>query len=137
IEKSRNVEILRYFELREISVGKDDTIEKVVIFDNRDQAVRDLEIDEVLVFIGYKADLGPIKEWGIGTIGRQIAVNGMMETSVPGVYAAGDIAHDGHAVHLNLICVGYAQAAVAVNKAAHYLNPKATIYPGHSSEMKF
>jgi thioredoxin reductase (NADPH) len=35
---------------------------------------------------------------------------------------------------MNLIAVGYGQAAIAVNVAKHYVDPKASIFPGHSSE---
>jgi thioredoxin reductase (NADPH) len=60
-----------------------------------------------------------------------------METSMPGVFVAGDIAAPIATVKLNLIATGFAQAAVAVNVAKNYIDPKARIMPGHSTEMKF
>ncbi|MGA2200130.1 MAG: ferredoxin--NADP(+) reductase, partial [Nitrososphaerales archaeon] len=39
-------------------------------------------------------------------------------------------------VKLNLIAVGFAQAAVAVNVAKNHIDPQARIFPGHSTEMK-
>jgi thioredoxin reductase (NADPH) len=59
-----------------------------------------------------------------------------METNMPGVFVAGDIAAAEGTVKLNLIAVGFAQAAVAVNVAKNYIDPKARIFPGHSTEMK-
>ncbi|HEY0071067.1 MAG TPA: ferredoxin--NADP(+) reductase, partial [Chloroflexia bacterium] len=47
-------------------------------------------------------------------------------------FAAGDIAAE--EVKMNLIATGYGQAAMAVNVAKHYIDPKASIFPGHSSE---
>ena len=44
-----------------------------------------------------------------------------METNLPGVFAAGDIAAE--AVKMNLIATGYGQAALAVNIAKNYIDP--------------
>ena len=55
-----------------------------------------------------------------------------METNLEGVYAAGDIAAE--EVKMNLIATGYGQAAMAVNVAKHFIDPKSSIFPGHSSE---
>jgi thioredoxin reductase (NADPH) len=57
-----------------------------------------------------------------------------METNIPGVYAAGDVVH--YPGKLELIATGYGEAAVAVNNAVHYLNPKARVNPGHSTNLK-
>lgn len=35
-----------------------------------------------------------------------------------------------------MIVTGFAQAAVAANGARHYLDPKARLMPGHSSELR-
>jgi thioredoxin reductase (NADPH) len=35
-----------------------------------------------------------------------------------------------------LIATGFGEACIAVNFAKHYLDPKANIFPGHSSNMK-
>ncbi len=56
------------------------------------------------------------------------------ETTVPGVYAAGDVTH--YPGKLELIATGYGEAAIAVNNAVHYLNPKARVNPGHSTNLK-
>jgi thioredoxin reductase (NADPH) len=57
-----------------------------------------------------------------------------METNLPGVYAAGDVVH--YEGKLELIATGYGEAAVAVNNAVHFLNPKARVNPGHSTNLK-
>jgi hypothetical protein len=33
-----------------------------------------------------------------------------------------------------LIATGYGQVALAVNMAKHHVDPKASVFPGHSSE---
>ena len=65
--------------------------------------------------------------------GNAIAVNEKMETNLPGVYAAGDIAI--HPAKLKIIATGAAEAATAVNFAATYINPAAKAFPGHSSNL--
>ena len=35
---------------------------------------------------------------------------------------------------MNLIATCYGQAALAVNVAKNYIDPRASIFPGHSSE---
>ena len=90
----------------------------------------------MLIFLGFKADAGPIKNWGLEMEGkgRAIKVGPNFETSLPGVFAAGDIA--GAPVKLDLIAVCFGQAAIAINSAKAYVDPQAKVFPGHSSEMK-
>lgn len=129
--KSSTVRILTPYEVKEV-VGGNGGLESVVIYNNQTKEEETLNIDAILVNIGFKADLGPIKEWGLELNKREIIVNNRMETNLPGVYAAGDIAAQD--IKMNLIATGYGQAALAVNLAKHHVDPKASIFPGHSSE---
>jgi len=129
------VEVKLFYEVRSVS-GDGVNVTKAVIFDNRSQAETALDVDAILVNIGFRADLGPIKDWGLQIDGREIRTNGKMETNIPGVYVAGDIAGPQDGVKLNLIATGYAQAALAVNVAKAFVDPNSKIFPGHSSEMK-
>ncbi len=133
--RNSTVDVKLFYEVRSVS-GDGTRLAKAVIFDNRTQAEETLDVDAILVNIGFRADLGPIKEWGLQIDGREIRVNGKMETNIPGVYVAGDIAGPLDGVKLNLIATGYAQAALAVNVAKAYVDPNSKIFPGHSSEMK-
>jgi thioredoxin reductase (NADPH) len=63
--------------------------------------------------------------------GHAIRVDSMMQTSRPGIFAAGDIAT--YTGKLKLIATGFGEACIAVNFAKHYLDPTASIFPGHSS----
>jgi ferredoxin/flavodoxin---NADP+ reductase len=114
----------------------DGSVKQAVIFDNRTKEEETLDVDAILVNIGFRADLGPIKDWGLQLNGREVVTNGRMESNIPGVYVAGDIAGPADGVKLNLIATGYAQAAVAVNVAKSFIDPNSKIFPGHSSEMK-
>ena len=53
---------------------------------------KNLEVDEVLINIGFSTSLGPIREWGLELDKNGIVVTSRMETSIPGVFAAGDVA---------------------------------------------
>jgi len=131
--KASKVDVRVFFELRELRGN--DHVEQAAIFDNRSQAETVLELDEVILALGFKADLGPIREWGLETIGRRyIKVNKHMETNLPGVFAAGDVALGEDEDPLNLIVVGYGQVTVAVNYAYTVVKPGGKVFPGHSSE---
>ena len=124
--------IKTFYELK--SIDGNGRLERAVIFDNRTKAEQTLEIDDVLVNIGFVNSLGPIKDWGLQIEGSQIKVDSMMQTNRPGVFAAGDICT--YPGKLKLIATGFGEACIAVNYAKHYLDPSANIFPGHSSNMK-
>ncbi len=127
------VDVRLYYELRQLQ--GDDRLERAVVFDNRTDEDTTLEVDGVILALGFKADLGPIREWGIETIGRRyIRVNSKMETNLPGVYAAGDVALQEQLDPLNLIVTGYGQVTLAVNYAYTHIKPGGKVFPGHSSE---
>lgn len=128
------IDVKLFYELKEV-IGDGQKVTGAVIVDNRGKAESRVEVDAVLVNIGFRADLGPIKDWGLKIMGRELSATGRMETSIPGVYAAGDIAAAEGTVKMNLIVTGFAQAAIAVNVAKKYTDPNARIFPGHSSEM--
>ena len=130
-----NCDVKLFYEVRNV-IGDGTKVTQAVVFDNRSQAETTLDVDDILVNIGFRADLGPIKDWGLQIDGREIRVNGKMQTNIPGVFVAGDIAGPLDGVKLNLIATGYAQAALAVNVAKAYVDPNSRIFPGHSSEMK-
>jgi len=131
--QASKVDVHLFHEIRELQ-GKD-RLERAVIFDNRTQEEMTLEVDEAILALGFKADLGPIREWGVETVGRRyVKVNGRMETKLPGVYAAGDITSQEGVDPLNLIVVGFGQVTVAVNYAYARIKPGGKVFPGHSSE---
>jgi thioredoxin reductase len=128
------VEIKTFYELKELH--GDGKLAAATIFNNQTKEELELPVDSVLIFLGFKADAGPIKNWGLEMEGkgRAIKVGPNFETSLPGVFAAGDIA--GAPVKLDLIAVCFGQAAIAVNSAKAFVDPQAKVFPGHSSEMK-
>lgn len=86
----------------------------------------------VIAALGFVADLGPLQDWGLVTEKRHLVVDSSMRTSLPRVFAAGDITE--YAGKVRLIAVGFGEAATAVNNAAVAIDPTAHVFPGHSSE---
>jgi thioredoxin reductase len=107
-------------------------IETVTLFhsENEDDVV-ELEADAVLLQLGFKTALGPLKEWPLEVQKGAIVVDPVMKTSMDGVWAAGDITtFDGK---LKLIATGFAEAAIAVAQAVHHIRPEMKIQPKYST----
>ena len=130
---SPGITVRTFTELKRVD-GDDNGLKSAVIYDNRSSKEEVIPVDCILINIGFKANLGPLANWGLNMENRAIKINGRMETNIPGVFAAGDIAWPTESVKLNLIATGFAQAALAVNVAKKYVDPKAQLFPGHSSE---
>lgn len=133
VKEAGKCPIRTHYEVR--SVQGNSHLEAVTIFDNRTDEEETHAIDALLINVGFKADLGPIKAWGLEMEKNGIVVNDKMETNLPGIYAAGDVTeHDGK---LDLIATGFGEVAVAVNFAKNHIDPTARAFPGHSTEEKW
>ncbi|CAN5427027.1 NAD(P)/FAD-dependent oxidoreductase [soil metagenome] len=129
--RQSDAKLMLFHELKSLhGVGR---VERAVIYDNRTKNEQSLDVDAVLVNIGYDSSLGPITHWGLDLDHGKIKVDTRMHTSRPGVFAAGDVAT--HPGKLNLIATGFGEAAVAVNFAKVWMDPSAKAFPGHSSEI--
>jgi len=131
---SSDVSVKLFWELKSINGNKN--IESVDIINNKTQEIERINVDIVLGNIGFKADIGPIKDWKLKIDNRHIVVDNNQETNIKGVFAAGDIAKQTDSVKLNLIATGFAQAATSVAVAKKRLDPVAPMYE-HSSEKRF
>jgi thioredoxin reductase (NADPH) len=125
------MELRTFWELKAIAGGK--CIEKVTIHNNKTKEEVTLAMDCVIPQLGFVSSLGAIAEWGLDIEKGEIKVSQMMETNIPGIFAAGDITT--YPGKLKLIATGVAEACIAVNHAVHFINPAAKIEPGHSSNM--
>lgn len=128
---SSPIHVKVFYELR--AIKGDGQVREAVVFHNKTRTEETLQVDAVLAFLGLVSNLGPIREWGLQIEDDSIVVNTKMETSLPGIYAAGDVAT--YAGKLKLIATGFGEAAMAVNNAVTYINPKASAFPGHSSSI--
>lgn len=111
----------------------DDKLEAVTLENTQSKDTEMLHLDALIVNIGFKSSLGPLKDWGFEIDKNSIVVNHTTyETSLPGVYAVGDVCvYDGK---LKLIATGVGEAVTAVCFAKQRLEPEAKLFPGHSSD---
>jgi len=92
--------------------------------------VRSLPADHLLAFFGLSMELGPIAEWGLELDKSHILVTpSTLETSLPGVFAIGDIAS--YPGKLKLILQGFSEAAMA----AHAIHPR--VFPGEALHFEY
>jgi thioredoxin reductase (NADPH) len=125
------VTVLTFHELEDVMGGE--TLTGIRVRDTKTKASRDLPADVVLPMLGYVSDLGTLLEWGLDIEKDEIRVGSTMETGRPGIYAAGDITT--YPGKLKLIAAGFAEAAIAVNQAVHWIYPDKKVAPGHSSNL--
>lgn len=114
----------------------DPDITGVEIFHNKTDERRHLNVQAVVAALGFTADLSAFSTWGLEQHKRHIVVDPTMRTSVPRVFAAGDIVdyRDFWEAKVRLISVGFGEAATAVNNAVVVIDPSAKVFPGHSSD---
>lgn len=111
-----------------------DRITAVTIGYGGKQPDETVEVDALFGFLGFVTSPGPIADWGLELHDGDVRVNQHTETNLPGVFAAGDCAtYEGK---VKLISVGFGEAAIAVNHAAHVIDPSKRVFPGHSSNSK-
>jgi thioredoxin reductase (NADPH) len=91
---------------------------------------RTVPADHLLAFFGLSTELGPIAAWGLGLDRHHIAVTAATcETSLPGVYAIGDVAT--YPGKLKLILQGFSEAAMA----AHAMHER--VFPGTALHFEY
>ena len=92
-----------------------------------DGVVQDVPADHVLAFFGLHPKLGPIAEWGFELDKKAIRVDtAKFQTSVPGIFAIGDI--NTYPGKKKLILSGFHEAALAAFAIAEHLNPAKKVH---------
>ncbi|HXZ46687.1 MAG TPA: NAD(P)/FAD-dependent oxidoreductase [Pseudolabrys sp.] len=88
-----------------------------------DGTVTRVELDSMLPFFGLTMKLGPVAEWGLKMEDELIpADTAAFETSIPGLFAIGDI--NTYPGKLKLILSGFHEAALMAQKAHRYVYPE-------------
>jgi thioredoxin reductase (NADPH) len=91
---------------------------------------RHLPADVLLAFFGLSMDLGPLAEWGLALERHHVAVDpATCRTSLPGVFAIGDVAT--YPGKLKLILQGFSEAAMA----AHAIHP--LVHPDQALHFEY
>ncbi|MGR3763256.1 NAD(P)/FAD-dependent oxidoreductase [Rossellomorea sp. NS-SX7] len=113
--------------ITKLMAGEDhESIEKVQLTNHQTGDVSYLDIDEVIINHGYEIDGSLLKNSTLDikmVSDFYIEGNSVSESSIDGLYAAGDILmHEGK---VNLIAGAFQDAANAVNKAKKFIQPEA------------
>lgn len=118
-------QILTPYQLSELK-GEGGQLQSVILKNTNDQET-EIATDYLLAFYGLVPNLGPISTWGLNLDGNTIQVNqATSETSVPSIYAVGDISGYDH--KLKLILTGFAEAASAAHHAYGYVYPDKALH---------
>jgi len=81
-----------------------------------------LPVDDLLVFFGLSPKLGPVEQWGFEFERKMITIDvSTFETSVPGIYAIGDI--NTYKGKKKLILSGFHEAALAAYAIKQQFEP--------------
>ena len=87
-----------------------------------DNAISKVRCDTMLPFFGLTMKLGPVANWGIALENNLVPVEtSAFETSVPGIFAIGDI--NTYRGKLKLILCGFHEGALMAQKAHRYVYP--------------
>ena len=121
--KNSSVDVLTPYEVTQLYSSNGETIERVTLNHLETKESYDLEVDEVIVNHGLKSDFSGIKDWGLNMDDWNVFVNAKLETNLPGIYGAGDIAY--YDSKVNLIAGAFTDAALALNSAKLYMDPEA------------
>ncbi|MFP3321659.1 NAD(P)/FAD-dependent oxidoreductase [Planococcus sp. SIMBA_160] len=104
-----------------------ETIQQVVLSEENQNGLLTIDVDEVIVNHGFERERELVENSPLPiemASPRTVAGNSKGETSVPGLFAAGDILeHDGK---LRLIAGTFTDGATAVNRAKMYIEPGAS-----------
>lgn len=101
--------------------GKNGQLE-IVLLKSLEGNLKEVQADVLLPFYGLATDLGPIAHWGLQVQATHVLVNPeSCATSLPGIFAIGDIATYPH--KLKLILTGFAEAAQAAHAMRAYIHP--------------
>jgi thioredoxin reductase (NADPH) len=101
--------------------GEDGRLSALVVRKESGEVV-DMRCDAMLPFFGLTMKLGPVAGWGLNLHENLVPVDTeKFESSTPGIFAIGDI--NTYPGKLKLILCGFHEAALAAQRAHHYVYP--------------
>ena len=106
-------------------VVEDGALRAVIVETRGESATRRLDCDYLVVNIGAAVNLEAVQGWGVEVEGGHIRVDGGMQSSVPGIFACGDIVtYEGK--H-KLLITASREGAVAANSAYAFVRKPARV----------
>ena len=102
--------------VEEIS-GDEQKVTHVTLRDTQTQELSQVEAAGVFIYVGLLPLTEPFKDLGITNEEGWIVTNEKMETSIPGIYAVGDVRQK----HLRQITTAVGDGGIAGNETYHYV----------------
>ena len=96
---------------------KDGKVGSVTLVSTKDASEQTLDADGVFIYIGMKPLTAPFEDLGITNETGYIVTNDDMSTSIPGIYAAGDVREKG----LRQIVTATGDGSIAAQSANAYI----------------
>jgi thioredoxin reductase (NADPH) len=131
LHAAKKMELRTFWEVKQIHGSG--TVSGATIHNSKTKEEEKVELDAIIPLLGFVSNLGDIANWKLQLEKEEIVVNQVMETTRPGIYAAGDIVT--YPGKLKLIATGFGEVCTAVNNAVHFVYPNKKMFPGHSSNM--
>ena len=128
-----DVSVLTSYAVDEV-IGKENKISEIKLKSTKEEDPITVSTDEVIVLYGFLSSLGPIETWDLELENKALLVNQNKQTSIHGIYAAGDACI--YPGKVKMITCGFGEGIIAVNSIYGYLNPNQSNAPVHSSALK-
>ncbi|MBY0421617.1 MAG: NAD(P)/FAD-dependent oxidoreductase [Parvularculaceae bacterium] len=138
VEKMRALVAAKKIDLKIAQIagleGRDGAIRAVRVEDASGPG--EIPCDAMLAFYGLTMKLGPIADFGLNLTEERVAVDtAKFETSVPGIFCIGDMAH--YPGKLKLILSGFHEAALMAHHGAfHHVFPDRKLKFQHTTSAK-
>ncbi len=130
LEESGKITLLTPYQLHGLT-GQDGILTSVECMDFEGK-ILSIPTDILLPFYGLATNLGPITQWGLQIDRHTIPVDpSSCATSIPGIYAIGDVAH--YPGKLKLILCGFSEGAMAAHSARAHIHPGEVFHFEHST----
>lgn len=99
------------------SINGDSRVESVTLLDKNTGSKYDYDADGVFIYVGMKPLTTPFSDLGILNELGYVETNDEMETSIPGIFAAGDVRNK----TLRQIVTATGDGSIAAQNAQHYI----------------
>lgn len=119
-----NVDLMPFWEIKEIIGSFDKKVKEVTIFNNKTKEEKTFEVDKIIISAGFLTNLGNLHNWDLEIDHEKIIVDPTKgyATNLPGIYAIGDIAHFEGKVEL--ITTSFGEAATTAFYAFNHIHGK-------------
>jgi thioredoxin reductase (NADPH) len=130
VRQLRAQQRLQFIAAQTIGIEQSEGRLTTLIVATADGSTHTLALDTLIVLTGLSPKLGPIADWGLALERKQLVVDtAKFETSVPGVFAVGDV--NTYPGKKKLILCGFHEAALAAFGAA------AHVFPGKPVHLEY